>query len=403
MTTWTMTRVLFALLFLRGALLGQTAQTPQTIYGDRTFTGATVFTAKTAFSGVTEFSGSTIFRGGSVFTGPNSINASNPGTFSAKQMSEYLWSILNNCNPATEWNATQGTYATDAVSGCVSAPANATGQVNAIAGYANGYSGSPVVGGFFQGRCLVTRGSCWGINPVVQDIAGLTNIFLLGVDINVNPQNAADSYTRGIGAVNAALAAPNAGAYGTAFTAQLFGTNPGTWQNAYVSSSGAAKVALIAGYVPGAGAVPSQPIYFYNRDLAGQGRLNYIYASAAGDLVLNAYAGGYVFLHNGGRGARFYFGLLSAPRDYSWPDHNGTVQLNGSPSAGIVAKQLTLASGIATFTFAAAYPAAPVCTLGPSVTGNTYKIVSGTASAVVRSSSASDESTIGVICMPAAD
>jgi hypothetical protein len=65
--------------------------------------------------------------------------------------------------------------------------------------------------------------------------------------------------------------------------------------------------------------------------------------------------------------------------------------------AGQYAASLTLSSGTATFTYPTGYTSTPVCALGPGVTGNTYKCVPGTSSAVVTSSSGSDTSTIGIV------
>ena len=80
---------------------------------------------------------------------------------------------------------------------------------------------------------------------------------------------------------------------------------------------------------------------------------------------------------------------------------NGTFDCGGiglqPPSAGVV----TLASGTATHTFTIAYGSAPVCTLGPSITGNTYKVSSTTTTVSVTSSSGSDTSSVNWTCVAA--
>ncbi len=83
----------------------------------------------------------------------------------------------------------------------------------------------------------------------------------------------------------------------------------------------------------------------------------------------------------------------------NFPALSGTAALSGSPN-GISAKTLKLSAGTATFTFGTPYSSAPVCSIGPSTVGNTYKVVVTTSSAAVISSSGTDTSTIGVICLP---
>ncbi len=124
---------------------------------------------------------------------------------------------------------------------------------------------------------------------------------------------------------------------------------------------------------------------------------------AANPYVALASGIGLTFQTNGGAGAINFTPNEAGNGNYptlNIPAVNGTLGISGSPN-GITAKTLTFSGGTVTFTFGTPYSTAPVCTLGPSVTGNTYKVVPEKSKAVITSSSGSDTSTIGIICMPA--
>lgn len=198
-----------------------------------------------------------------VFTGAPGITEQNSGgTFTSAQ--EYMQSLLNGCNPNTEFGTTQaGGSVIDALTGCVAVPNGATRQANAVAGYGTSTSGT-VVGGYFQARPLANGVFADAINPVWQDLAGLTTGVKGGaVDINVNPQNAPGVYPSGNFGVNVALGAPTAGTYaGAAYSSTIFGANPGIWGVTFNSGDKSAVAAFAAGTKVGTVSVTSQDMLF---------------------------------------------------------------------------------------------------------------------------------------------
>jgi hypothetical protein len=123
----------------------------------------------------------------------SALNTISAGTFSNNSSSPsgtntYLNALINGCSPATEVHSVQYNYAmTSGVTGCVTGPAPGSGvyQINGIAGLATSQDAN-VVGGYFQGRALGNSMVAWGINPVVQDVAGLTsNVVLFGQELDV--------------------------------------------------------------------------------------------------------------------------------------------------------------------------------------------------------------------------
>ena len=116
---------------------------------------------------------------------------SSAGVFGNSQQNDLVQSILNSCNPCTEYSAEQGNnFATDAFAGCVAVPNGATvHQSNGIAGYANSSGTAFAVGGYFSGRCLAANCNVWGSNPLAAD-GGLQALQLYGSEINVNVGNA---------------------------------------------------------------------------------------------------------------------------------------------------------------------------------------------------------------------
>lgn len=152
----------------------------------------------------------------------STTKVSNTGTFTNTQMNEYMQSLLNGC-ATSEFTTVQGAghYATDALSGCNDVPSGAMQYgANGLAGFTVANSATTnTVAGYFQTRCLVSGGSCWGINPVVIDYpfpTGATNLSLLGSEVDVQPQGAASAYKTVVG-VMADLFAPTSGSFGQAF------------------------------------------------------------------------------------------------------------------------------------------------------------------------------------------
>ncbi len=87
------------------------------------------------------------------------------------------------------------------------------------------------------------------------------------------------------------------------------------------------------------------------------------------------------------------FGTIYSPDNINWIADFTFQQSNSS------AGTCTLASGTCSHAFVKPYAAAPSCSLGPSATGNTYKIAPSATAITITSSSATDVSTIGWTCM----
>ncbi len=186
----------------------------------------------------------------SIASAQSSATFTNTGTYTNTQMNEYIQSLLNGC-ATSEFTTVQGAghYATDALSGCNDVPSTSTQYgANAVAGFAVANSASTnTVAGYFQTRCIVSGGYCWGINPVVIDYpfpTGATNLSLLGAEVDVQPQGAVSAYTTVIG-VMADLFAPTAGNYGEAFLATS--AQSGLWNVGLATSDGKASIFALAG------------------------------------------------------------------------------------------------------------------------------------------------------------
>jgi hypothetical protein len=74
--------------------------------------------------------------------------------------------------------------------------------------------------------------------------------------------------------------------------------------------------------------------------------------------------------------------------------------LPGNQAYEIVATRISLMDGKASYTFSHHYSAPPVCTVGPTILGNNYKVNASPSSVTVTSSSTLDASTVAVICSP---
>lgn len=165
-------------------------------------------------------------------TGVGAFSVSNAGVFTNGAMHEYTQSLLNSCSPTTEFEAVQsvGRDATEALTGCVTTPVGA-GVVNGtgIAGYARTLTDNTgraandrthAVGGYLQARCSTNGGACTGANTVSIDDSGLTTgIFMTGIEVDTQPQNASTAYVSGnLSGIQNNLYAAIAGDYGYAMS-----------------------------------------------------------------------------------------------------------------------------------------------------------------------------------------
>jgi hypothetical protein len=87
------------------------------------------------------------------------------------------------------------------------------------------------------------------------------------------------------------------------------------------------------------------------------------------------------------------FGTIYSPDNVNYTADFAFQQSNFSAGA------CTLVSGACSHSFLKPYPAPPSCSLGPSATGNTYKIIPSATAIAITSSSGTDASSIGWVCM----
>lgn len=128
------------------------------------------------------------------FIAPQAV--SNAGVFTNTQSQFYLQSLLNSCNPTTEFHFSQGNTnnTTDGFTGCLTMPVGATvHQGNAVAGYVNTSCNSAsrtvcnAVSGYFWGRAVTSNSAVWGINGIVNDTPATTgtNVQASELDIGI--------------------------------------------------------------------------------------------------------------------------------------------------------------------------------------------------------------------------
>jgi hypothetical protein len=154
--------------------------------------GANTSTGSNIFIGPTTFDGSITSSGSNLFTGQNTF--SSQGVFGNSQPNDFVQSLLNSCNPGTEFQIVQGRQKdTAAYTGCVTVPANSTvHQASAVAGFVNNASPSTnAVGGYFQAVNNVSNGYIWGINPLIASVPGKPTAKMQN-EFDVNVSNTSD-------------------------------------------------------------------------------------------------------------------------------------------------------------------------------------------------------------------
>ncbi len=144
----------------------------QTIGGNKTFSGADVFNGNLTLNGNNTFAGINTFNGASAFG--NSVTVANPGVFTSGQMNLYVQSLVNNCNPGSEFQSIQGggEYQTEAGTFCLLLPSSATVQFGtALQAYLNQQSSS-VPGAAIQAFARCNGGlssSCHAMGAIAVD------------------------------------------------------------------------------------------------------------------------------------------------------------------------------------------------------------------------------------------
>jgi len=120
---------------------------------------------------------------------PYKLNVTLPGIFTNMQYNSSIYSLVNGCDPATQFSYAQGgatVYSSDGITSCVIVPnTSATINATAFSGYIqNNSTVSNAVGGYFQATCWVA-GVCWGTNPYVSDRTGVSGATVLGIEDDV--------------------------------------------------------------------------------------------------------------------------------------------------------------------------------------------------------------------------
>lgn len=123
----------------------------------------------------------------------STMTVSNGGVFTNTQINTYVQSLLNSCDPLTEYQASEGSqYVSAAVAGCTAAPSGSTVHEGVgLIGWVNNLSTSTnVVGVHGTARSLATNAGVWGGDFTVSD-GGFSNNKMYGIEIDVDSQNAA--------------------------------------------------------------------------------------------------------------------------------------------------------------------------------------------------------------------
>ena len=236
----------------------------------------------------------------SVLTTPQTMVSplalSNAGVFTNTQMNEYHQVLLNDCAVATQFQLSQGAnYGTDALAGCVIVPSTATAQgVSAVSGYVENFASSApgkpnAIGGFFQAACAANNSHCWGINPVLLDIGGVSNVILQNeFDFDVG---GASTQVVGI-AMNGSFNTAPAASYGFSITA----LTSHQWGYGFIANDACCSVGALYGTAYHGNTQASIPIQFKGVDSSGVPHLAQIFADALGDLILSPASGRPVFI-----------------------------------------------------------------------------------------------------------
>ena len=275
------------------------------------------------------------------FTNSNSFT--NSGIFTNTQMNLYVQSIVNGCNPLTEYQYEEGAQGlTAAFLGCVAAPIGSTvHETNGIAGFVNNLSTSTnAVGVRGQAHGLAVNAHVWG-GVFIADDGGFSNNQVLGAEIDIGNFNAASSgagWTFGGTLQNpnnfvaVQIPALNGVAWNTGFA---FGTGSVirgiNFQTGATSTPSGSTCALC--FNPTASSVnqPSQGIDFEANDpSSGQNTVD-IYETAAGNLLLaNSKAGTGLSIAGSSSGASTFVAPATGGGTATLPAGSGTLCYAGN-------------------------------------------------------------------------
>lgn len=135
----------------------------------------------------------------------SSSTITNAGTFSSSSGFYYLNSQIGGCTSDGFFNQVQFIHSqTTAVGGCVAGPTTGSGVKQVAGGFfaaSTQDSGAIGIGLSSYGFALVNGGKAFGINPLAQDVAGLTTgVQLITSEFDTQPYNAPSAYAAGVGA-----------------------------------------------------------------------------------------------------------------------------------------------------------------------------------------------------------
>lgn len=219
--------------------------------------------------------------GNNVLTGPTAIVATNPGVFTNTN-TNHISSLINGLSPLTE-NSSMGMVP---ILGGVAVPAGTAAVTNAgVAGFANTLCNSlsrtvcNADGGYFEGRCLANLSACWGINPLCQDVVGLTGHHIICIEVDMNVSGT-PTFLKGV-----YLLGGGSGVIPATATGFEIGTTY-TLPNGFVCDRGSCTTGLVLNDALKTNPSASQNAAFISHDGGGVQHTSSISADSSGNLVL---------------------------------------------------------------------------------------------------------------------
>ena len=310
--------LVFGYLVILSLSLKSQGQTPAALEQDNVFTGANVFTQ----SGV--YTGSSVNNTSSVFL--NGYTEANPG-------------LPITLAPATNAISVGGITPSSAT------VLNVTGISTRMTSNCNSANRRicNTVGGYFVANANANGAGVWGINPIVQDVAGINNANIIGGEFDLGVAGT-PQFVRGIAILLGGTGTMPVGSIGLEIGGALKGSQ-GFNRGIQVDDGAAALHAIqIGAIVPSGMNAPSQSLAFARFDNGASRHTDvFLKASSSGDLVLAAASGRGVVVTNG---AMIGSGISSNS------DLNGQLTFTNSTTSS-------------TYVFRGTYISPPICTITP--------------------------------------
>lgn len=293
-------------------------QTPAALEGDNVFTGGNVFTQPGVFTG------SSVHNTSSVFL--NGYTEASPGY------------------PTVPLSPAANAISVGGITPSNATVINVTGISTRMTSNCNSSSRRfcNTVGGYFVANANANGAGVWGINPIVQDFAGITNANLQGEEIDMaisgRPQ-----FVRGIAILAGGSGYPPTNSIGVEISGAMSGGRNAFNRALSIDAGAASLYGIQVGATGIATNVGSMLMAFQRYDSGGVVHNDVTEnSSALGDLVL-AVASGRAITAGGAM-----FGSGSA----SNTDTNGQVAFSNSTTS-------------ASYNFTGTYTSAPICTFSP--------------------------------------